>query len=204
MTDFTVATEDALSEAVAITLLRQVGGHAVHTCLRRNGYGYLKGQISSFNQIARNVGPVLLITDLDRWTCPPGLIADWLPASPSPRLLFRVAVRETESWLLSDREAFAAYLGISSAKVPERPDDLNDPKTALLHLVRKSKRRELRQDLLPASGISFPVGLGYNDRLMQFVNEHWDCHRAAQISHSLARAVNCLARFNQASASASA
>ena len=90
MTDFAVATEDALSEAVAITLLRQVGGHAVHTCLRQAGYGYLKGRIASFNQIARNVRPVLLITDLDRWSCPPGLIADWLPAGPSPRLLFKI------------------------------------------------------------------------------------------------------------------
>ena len=141
----------------------------------------------------------MLITDLDRWTCPPGLLADWLPAGPSPRLLFRVAVRETESWLLSDREAFAAFLGISVAKVPERPEDLNDPKVALLQLVRKSKRRDLKQDLMPASRISFPVGLGYNDRLVHFVNEYWDCHRAAQVSQSLARAVKSLARFNPAS-----
>ena len=42
MTVFAVATEDALSEAVAETLLQQVGGHVVHQRLRRGGFGYLK------------------------------------------------------------------------------------------------------------------------------------------------------------------
>lgn len=196
MTDFAVATEDALSEAVAETLLQQTGGHRVTKCLRRNGFGYLKSKVSVFNQVAHTVMPVLLVTDLDRWRCPPELIADWLPGGSDPRLLFRVAVRETESWLLSDRWAFAEFLGIPAVTVPERPDDLVDPKAALLKLVRKSKRRDLKQDILPARGVSFPVGLGYNDRLIQFVRERWDSQRAAQVSASLARTVARVARFN--------
>lgn len=196
MTDFAVATEDALSEAVAETLLRQTGGHVVQRRIRRNGYGYLKTRIGAFNQMAKTVMPVLLVTDLDRWTCPPELIADWLPSGSDPRLLFRVAVRETESWLLADRHAFAEFLGIPTVVVPERPDDLVDPKAALLKLVRKAKRRDLKQDILPARGVSFPVGLGYNDRLIRFVREGWDSRRAAQVSVSLARAVAPVARFN--------
>lgn len=196
MTDFAVATEDALSEAVAETLLRQSGGHVVHTRLRRNGFGYLKSKIGVFNQMAQTVMPVLLVTDLDQWRCPPELIADWLPGGSDPRLLFRVAVRETESWLLSDRWAFAEFLGLPTVTVPERPDDLMDPKAALLKLVRKSKRRDLKQDILPARGVSFPVGLGYNDRLIHFVRERWDSQRAAQVSASLARTVARVTRFN--------
>jgi hypothetical protein len=37
-------------------------------------------------------------------------------------------------------------------------DALRDPKAALLDLVRKSKRRELRHEILPRPGVSFPVG----------------------------------------------
>jgi hypothetical protein len=102
----------------------------------------------------------------------------------------------TESWLLSDRGAFAAFIGLPVATVPVQPDELADPKAALLKLVRKSKHRDLKQDILPARGISSPVGLGYNDRLVHFVREQWDSQRAAQVSPSLARAVTCIARFN--------
>ena len=195
MTAFAVATEDALSEAVAETLLQQVGGHVVQQRLHRNGFGYLKQRITAFNQMAQRVMPVLLLTDLDRADCPAELINAWLPVGASPRLLFRVAVRETESWLLADRPAFADFLGISIDKVPNRPDELADPKAALLDLVRKSKRRELRQEILPRPGVSFPVGLGYNDQWCRFVRDHWETGRAAKVSPSLARAVDRLARF---------
>jgi hypothetical protein len=123
------------------------------------------------------------------------LIANWLPGGKDVRLLFRVAVRETESWLLADRYAFAELLGISVANVPDRPDDLNNPKATLLDLVRKSKRRDLKKDILPAPGVSFPVGLGYNDQLSRFVRERWDSRKAAQSSPSLARAVARVAAF---------
>jgi len=200
VTDFAVATEDALSEAVAEALLRQIGGHVVQQRLRRGGYGYLKSRIGAFNQMAQTIMPVLLVTDLDQCNCPPELITRWLPDGCAPRLLFRVAVRETESWLLSDRGAFAEFLGVPVASVPAQPDDLTDPKAALLKLVRKSKHRDLKQDILPARGISSPVGLGYNDRLVHFVHEQWDSHRAAHVSPSLARAVICIARFNSGTA----
>lgn len=196
MTAFAVATEDALSEAVAETLLRQSGGHMVHTRLRRDGFGYLKSKITSFNKMAKTGLPVLLLTDLDRATCPPALISDWLPAGSDPHLLFRIAVRQTESWLLADRDAFAHYLGISVSVIPGNPDVLPNSKTALLNLVRKSKHRQLRQDILPARGVSFPVGLGYNQRLSEFVRAYWDSRRAAAVSASLSRAVARVAEFN--------
>ena len=195
MTEFAIATEDALSEAVAETLLTQVGGHRVEMRLRKNGFGYLKSRAYDFDRIARTVMPVLLLTDLDQGSCAPGLIARWLPSGHHPRLLLRVAVRETESWLLADRAAFAALLGVPQARVPARPDELSDPKAALLGLVRNSKRRELRDDLLPRPGVAFPVGLGYNDRLRRFVREDWDSRRAADASPSLARTLARLAEL---------
>jgi hypothetical protein len=196
MTDFVIATEDALSEALAESLLHGIGGHSVARTLRRNGFGYLKRQIQKFDQIAAKVMPVLLVTDLDRATCAPGLIASWLPRGPNARLLFRVAVRETESWLLADRAGFADFLGISPSHLPERPDELPDPKQSLLKLVRKSRRRSLKQEILPAPGVSAPVGLGYNEALSQFARDDWDYRQAARASPSLARTVARLERFS--------
>lgn len=196
MTDFVIATEDALSEALAETLLSEIGDHSVARRLRKDGFGYLKRQIQKFDQVAATVMPVLLVTDLDRATCAPSLIASWLPRGPNARLLFRVAVRETESWLLADREAFADFLGISPAHLPERPDELPDPKQSLLNLVRKSRRRRLKQEILPAPGVSFPVGLGYNDVLSRFARDEWDCRQAARASPSLARTIARLECFS--------
>lgn len=196
MTGFAVATEDALSEAVAEILLGQVAGHSVHRRIRHNGFGYLKRQIDAFNRMAQTVMPVLWVTDLDRLDCAPSLIASWLPSGADARLLFRVAVRETESWLLADRDAFAEFLGISFANMPGRPDELSNPKATLLDLVRKSKRRGLKQDILPSPGVSFPVGLGYNDRLTCFIRDQWDSQRAAQSSPSLSRTVARVAQFD--------
>jgi len=105
-----------------------------------------------------------------------------------PDFLFRVAVREVESWLLADREAMARFLHISSAQCPDSPDDIIDPKQALLNLVRKSNNRALKQDILPAKGSMSSVGLGYNARLSDFVWNYWDVNRAVAQSDSLNRA----------------
>jgi hypothetical protein len=203
MTAFAVATEDVLSEAVAEALLRQIGDHSVEKRIRQAGSGYLRKRISDFNRMAAKVMPVLLVTDLDRVECAPELVNSWLPGGPDANLLFRVAIREAESWVLADRSAFAEFLGVSVAKLPDRPDDLPDPKRALLDLVRTSRRRDLRADILPAPGISFPVGLGYNERLTGFVRRLWDCRRAAAASPSLARAVRRVADFDATGTSSS-
>ena len=97
--------------------------------------------------------------------------------------------------MLADRPALADFLGISTGKVPDRPDELADPKAALLDLVRKSKRRELRQEILPKTGESSPVGLGYNDQWCRFVRDHWEIGRAAKSSPPLVRVVGRLVRF---------
>jgi len=104
--------------------------------------------------------PVLLITDLDGKHCPPEMIVDWLPVPRSPRLLFRIAVRETESWVLADRTAFSRFIGVSVVAMPTAPDELPDPKAALLKLVRKSSKRELKRDILPPRGPLHRSGSG--------------------------------------------
>lgn len=188
MIEIAIATEDALTETLAEILLQQSGlPFRITQKFRRQGFGYLKGKISEFNQIAR-WHPVLVLTDLDQGECAPRLRRDWLRQPPASKLLFRVAVRETEAWLLADSEAFAAWIGVSAHSIPVAPDALSDPKQALLRLVGKSHHRALKQDILPARGARAAQGLGYNERLCCFVRECWRAEVAAQYSPSLARA----------------
>jgi len=195
MTSFTVATEDQLSEVMAELLLAHSGRFNIAQRLRKNGFGYLKSKSRDFNKVAKNVMPVFLLTDLDHVPCPPALIAAWLPDGPHRRLLFRVAVREVESWLMADRASIAEFLRVPLAKVPTRPDDLSDPKRTLLGLVRRYAGRALKRELLPADPTTSLIGLGYNDQLSRFAREQWRCDQAADASPSLARTIRRLEQF---------
>jgi len=195
-----IATEDALSEAVAEKILNHAPvDFNIVWKQRKQGFGYLKKQARNFNTIA-NTYPVLLLTDLDHTLCASKLTKSWLPIPQNSNFLFRVAVREVESWLLADREAISQFLNISISICPDSPDSILDPKQALLNLAKKSKRREIKQDMLPTKGSLSPVGLGYNARLADFVWNYWDVDRAVVRSDSLNRAwkrVCALKSFNE-------
>lgn len=183
-----VATEDELSEAVCFRLINELGGRLEisPTTFRRGGFGYLKSRITSFLEIAARQ-PLLLLTDLDRADCPATLIEGWTSRQPIPtRMLFRVAVREFESWLLADHEGLRRLLGSRLGKLPADPDVLDDPKAALLRAALKAPR-DVRMDLLPDKGSTATQGLGYNHRLVGFVRETWNPERAAERSDSLQR-----------------
>lgn len=183
-----VATEDELSEAVAIKLVFEAHGHQPELrFMRRNGNVFLKASIDKFCQIAsRNT--VLVMTDLDRGLCAPHLIADWFGDRLRPAgLIFRVVVREIESWLIADREGLASFLGVSCAKIDRNPDAIPDPKRHLLKIAGFAKGA-VRRDILPGKGVRASQGFGYNARLCEFVEKHWSSNNAAQASASLAKA----------------
>lgn len=184
-----MATEDRLSEAVALRLLAEFPAITVGACIRRNGNGYLRHRIPAFSAMARHA-PVLVLTDLDTAICPATLRRDWMRRAPHPRgLLLRVAEREIESWLLADHEAMVALIGAPVRKrLPDQPDTLADPKAFLLNLVKKAGR-DVRWDILPEAGAIASKGLGYNDRLCDLVRTCWQPQRAAPRSPSLHRAL---------------
>lgn len=185
MSGITLATEDELSEQVGLCLVTEVGLHA-HQCLRRGGSGYLRSRVCNFCQMAARE-PVILITDLDQSACAPALIADWLQGAEQPAgFVFRVAVREIESWLIADHDALRALMGQRVRAITEDPDSLNDPKRTLLKIAEKAPR-DVRDDLLARRNAVASQGLGYNARLCAMVREHWSPTRAANRSPSLAR-----------------
>lgn len=188
-----LATEDALSEAVGLRLLRE---HSILVrtppmLVRKGGAGYLRARMDSWKQMAARQ-TVLLLTDLDAVSCPLQLRTDWLGTNqPCPaNLLFRIAVREVEAWLLADHQAMTRLMG-KKAKLPETPDTLPDPKQFLLKQA-KNAPREVRKDLVAAQGAIARQGLGYNRRLIAWVEKEWSPHRAAERSPSLARARRAL------------
>jgi hypothetical protein len=184
-----LATEDELSEAVGVRLLAEHRDRIeIGLLLRRGGNGYLRSRLANFCQMAR-LNPMLMITDLDRWTCPAVLCADWLGRIARPeRLLLRVAVREVEAWLLADHETMGALLGPTRAsRLPTLPEAVENPKEFPLGLAARAPR-DVRADLCAEAGSVARQGLGYNARLSTFVRESWNPERASSRSDSLRRA----------------
>lgn len=184
-----LATEDELSEAIGKRLLEGASpALSVGLTLRQNGQGYLRKKMKNWCQMASSGQPVLLLTDLDRTSCGPALLDDWYGTHHRPDdLVFRIAVREVEAWLLADHAAMSSLLG-RAVRLPEEPELLADPKRKLLELAQKAPR-SVRDDLVVERGATASQGLGYNARLTGVVAQHWDPHRAAQRSDSLRRAL---------------
>jgi len=190
-----VAFEDELSEEVLRKLL--LNSRRSYLIGRRfpgRGYGYLKKKIRGFNNAAR-VMPCLVLTDLDDDECAPTKIRNWLPIPKHPNLLFRVAVKEVEAWLLADQVGFAKFLGIGRDLVPVNVDEVEDPKRSLIDLAKRSRKRKLREDLVPRRGSTAKQGPAYNDRLISFVRDYWDISVAKQSSSSLERTIRALEEF---------
>ena len=136
-----------------------------------------------------------MLTDLDTpRDCPPGLVRSWIRGPLKPRFFFRVAVMEVESWVMADRIGFATFLSIPSHRIPSPIDDILNSKEFLLSLARRSKKKAVREALLPAQGATLSVGNEYNTLLSEFVQKHWNLERAATASPSLKRTLDRLAQ----------
>jgi len=181
-----LATEDELSEVIAEKLLREAHSEiSTINKLRRGGFGYLRSKMDSWRQLATQF-PVFVFTDLDAVECAPSLIKKWCGDQPLPNgLHIRIAVREVESWLLADKHAVRTLIG-PKGQIPTAPDELNDPKIELLRLAKKAPRT-IRLDLVQEQSNNLKQGLGYNARLVPFVQDTWNPERAAENSPSLKR-----------------
>ncbi len=190
-----LVVEDELSGVVLRKIVEQSGkGLSVYRVLSMRGFGNIKNGIQRFIN-ASNVIPHIVLTDLDRMDCAPSLMKDWGVGIEDKNLLFRVAVREVEAWLLADREGVAMYLNLPVAKMPLYPEEEKDPKQTLLNLVRKCKKRRLVDELVPTMGSSATIGPLYNARMGNFVRDCWCIERAVMNSDSLSRAVKRVSTF---------
>lgn len=189
-----IVGEDALCCALGEQLVQQLlpGWQMPIPSINKRGITKLVPDLPRFLAQARNVQPVLCLADTDG-KCPKTLLANWLPkAKPPTHFSLRLAVHESESWLLADRQAFADFFGISEKLVARYPDEETDAKRHLLYLATRAKNRDIRQEVVSQTDSS-KQGNGYNQHLCGFVNHHWSAQRAAEYSPSLARAVRRIA-----------
>lgn len=190
-----LAVEDSLTEALFVKILQSLRNEYVtRTIYNRGGYGYLRQNINGFNNAAKGI-PFLIGTDLDKSECPAALIQHWLLHPRHDNLMIRVAVREAEAWVLADKENFARFLGIRPTFIPDQVEAIEDPKRELITLARRSRRREIREDLCPPVNSTRRVGPNYNPRLAAFVQQTWNPNVARENAQSLGRAIDRLETF---------
>ena len=184
--------EGLIDEAVAWKLAKHCG-HQIGTAYGKRGVSYLRGKVEGFNVRASQGKPTLVLVDFmdTRLECPAAVVRQWLPQRSS-EMLFRVVVREVESWLLADRSSIADYLRVSPNLVPLSPEALEDPKRSLVNLARRCRRRQLREALVPAPGLSSTVGPGYTAAVEEYVHRYWDIEAARRNAPSLDRCVHRL------------
>lgn len=181
--------EGDLDEAAAVKILAATH-HVPGVYYGKRGWGYIRNKIQGFNQAARVLHCLTLVDFMDTGLpCPPEVVTSWLPHR-QPRMLFRVVVRELESWLLADRGNLADFLRVDLALMPLAPEWLADPKHELINIARHSRLRRIRSAVVPDAGTTAQVGKLYVSEMMQFIETRWDLQVARASAPSLDR---CLA-----------
>ncbi len=183
--------EGEMDEAAAFKLIR-VTGHSPGVCYGKKGYGYIKTKIQGFNRAARSTCYLTLVDLMDtEFSCPPEVSVGWVPHL-APNMLFRVVVRELESWLLADRENMADFVGVRPFQIPERPEEIDDPKRALINIARRSRNARVQRALVPDAGSTAQVGKLYVSEMNIFINTLWNPQVARRIAPSLDSCLNKL------------
>lgn len=154
------------------------------------GFGNLKKQAMRFYK-TNCPTPVVFVTDLDTHACIHELAREWFPVTSlnelTDKFIFRIAVHEIESWIMSDGEGLARYLDISATNFPVCPDEIEDPKQYLLNVIRSKCRKKRFKEMLPSGNQA--VGVEYNPVLIDYVANKWNAENAAAHSPSLNRMI---------------
>ena len=122
-------------------------------------------------------------------------IADWFGGERPANIHIRFAFHEVESWLLADRQNLARFMNVSEAAFPIVRDDDVNAKELLVQLARRSRSREIIEEMVPQPGFTAAVGPAYNLRLSEFIQTTWDVRAAAAGNASLARACRRIAEI---------
>ena len=186
------AVEGAVDDALLRRLLAD-HGHEPGPVYVKNGKHGLLQKLAGYNAAAQ-FSPWLVLVDLNGDApCAGPFVAQHLPA-PAPRMLFRVAVRQAEAWLLADRIGVASFLRVPRVRLPADPETLPDAKQALVNVARHSSKRAVREEIIPRPKSGRKTGPAYVPQMIEFIQQHWSPQRAALGSDSLQR---CLHRLSE-------
>ena len=179
------AVEGSIDEVVTRRLVRDAGG-SLERVYGKGGKQMLRQRLRAYNQAAAHA-PWVMVVDLDHDAdCAPQFCHEWLP-HPGQHMCFRVAVREIEAWLIADAENLARFLSVATKHMPGDPEALPDPKQTMVNLARHSRRRDIRDDMVPRPNSGRSIGPAYNSRLIEFVETNWRPEAAADRADSLRR-----------------
>ncbi len=189
------AVEGLVDEAVLRCLIEHVGAvpGPIHG---KNGKAQLLRHLRGYNNAAR-LSPWVVLIDLNREAqCAPPVVARWLP-DPASQMSLRVVVPEIEAWLLGDRDRLAAFLGIGVTRIPPKPERLEEPKRTMVELARQSRRRQIREDMVPRPTSGRAVGPAYTSRLIEFATNAALGWRPTVAAHSCESLARCIRRMER-------
>jgi len=190
-----LVVEDFIQEYALMKVLQNTSqAYEPGLIFGKKGNDFIRQNLRKFNQASRTT-PYLIVTDLDATDCAPTLINEWIDFPENPNFIFRIAVREAETWLLGDRNNFASFLGVPLVRIPQNPETISNPKEFIIALARKSSKRKIREDLIPQGTAS--RGRNYNSCLGEYITEYWDINLAKQNCDSLQRMIDRLNAFRK-------
>jgi hypothetical protein len=130
-------------------------------------------RIAKYNEAAKFL-PWLALRDADRDAdgCPVALRRRLLVGPQSEALCLRLAVRTIDAWLLADRAAFSDYFAVPMSRIPIDPERLDRPKDALTNVCRSTRRRAVRQAMVPPDGSHGP-GPEYTANIINYCRAAW-------------------------------
>jgi hypothetical protein len=189
---FNFLVEGYVDEALAKKLIHHCGHHHSGVTYGIKGWTYIQAKAKAFDQTCHGVGLLTLVDLMDtKEVCPSVVLNDWVP-NRNPLHIFRVVIREAESWILADRESIAEFLAVPVVKIPDSPEELDDPKRSLINLARTSRRKAIREALVPKDGTSASEGPLYSSEITKYIAEKWDPRRASARAPSLAKSIDRL------------
>ena len=188
-----VVEDDVHYNVIAKIIQSSSKSYEINRVYGRRGNDYIKKNIVGFNQ-ASKITPFIILTDLDTVDCPVTLIKDWINFKKHANLIFRIAVKEAESWLISDLNNFADFMGVSKDAVDHYPEQIGDPKEYIVTLAKRSKKKNIREDIVPTG--TAQIGKNYNSCIGDFIIKKWNVNNAKKTALSLQRFVKALDNFS--------
>ncbi len=163
--------EDLLCCALGERLVKDVlGVPLAREPINTGGRTQLEANLGNYAKRA-GLGPVLCIADSDG-RCVKSILDQKLTFPRPPSFALRYAVAEAECWIMADTDTFAAFLGVSSARLSRNPEQLPDPKAALLALAGTSRHRRVRDRLVSPMNPAKPSA-EYNLTLRDYILKSW-------------------------------
>jgi len=188
-------SDDAIAKRL-IEAANGIPGTAYTDRRAARGKASMEGQLVRLNARANFGRPVLALRDLDQDApCPGALVARILP-DRNPRLLLRICIRESETWLMADSAAYAKFCGVKESRIPKDLEALPDPKRLILNWANSGQASKLKRHVDEQRGVGVKDWALLGEWHAEFAANHWDPIKAAKSGRS-ASLTKALARLRE-------